>query len=78
MLICGLLPWGAYSKFANNVPIGDFHGQVPGPCKYCSADTIKYSGMDAKYIQDNPGNVVFWKSWWAEHRGELPDRARSR
>jgi hypothetical protein len=33
--------------------------------------------MDAKYIQDNPGNVVFWKSWWAERRAELP-RAKSR
>jgi hypothetical protein len=68
---------GGLSKFANNVPIGEFHGQAPGPCKYCSANTIRYSGMDAKYIQDNPGNVVFWKSWWAERRAELP-RAKSR
>jgi hypothetical protein len=62
---------GGMAMFANNVPAG---GSQPasGPWKYCTYETLRNSAMDAKAIQDNPGIVAFWKSWWAEHRAELP------
>ena len=61
---------GGLAMFANNVPAGK-HEPAPGPWKYRTEETIRYSAMDPAFIKNNPAALAFWKSWWTEHRVEL-------
>ncbi|MEO8659508.1 MAG: hypothetical protein ABI693_13635 [Bryobacteraceae bacterium] len=61
---------GGMAMFANHVPLGE-HEPSAGPWKYRTADTLRFSGMDPASVQNMPGTVAFWKSWWPEHRQEL-------
>jgi len=61
---------GGMAMFANNVPVGE-HGPSAGEWKYRTEDTLRYSAMDPRILQNDPRILAFWKSWWAEHRAEL-------
>jgi hypothetical protein len=61
---------GGLAMFANNVPAGA-HEPAAGPWQYRTDETIRYAAMDSRIIQSNPAAVMFWKSWWEQHREKL-------
>ncbi|MDZ7638497.1 MAG: hypothetical protein U5J83_09655 [Bryobacterales bacterium] len=66
---------GAFSMFANNVPIGGA-GPAPGAWPFSSDSTFKFSVADPDVIRkDEPRYLEFWRAWWVDHRKAVAELA---